>query len=176
MAVTGPLAGLPLLDDLPDVAGRRALVRVDFNVPPGDAAALAKGTAVEFVYAGRTYTADISEAPSTPINGVVPIVARFRSTGQALPFGSVGRVSFRLNLANAVIVPMSAVQTSGNENYVFAITNGTASTVKVDVLAESGTNAAVDGVSSGTRVIVNPPPGLLAGSSLSITQSGTTTG
>jgi phosphoglycerate kinase len=35
--VTGPrvdpLAGLPLLEDLPDVAGRQVLVRADFNVP-----------------------------------------------------------------------------------------------------------------------------------------------
>ena len=29
----GQLAGLPLLEDLPDVAGRRVLVREDFNVP-----------------------------------------------------------------------------------------------------------------------------------------------
>ncbi len=31
----GPLVGLPLLEDLPDVNGRRVLVRVDFNVPLG---------------------------------------------------------------------------------------------------------------------------------------------
>ena len=29
----GPLAGIPLLEDLPDVSGRRVLVRADFNVP-----------------------------------------------------------------------------------------------------------------------------------------------
>ena len=33
MRGAGPMAGLPLLEDLSDVEGRRVLVRVDFNVP-----------------------------------------------------------------------------------------------------------------------------------------------
>ena len=33
MDARGPLAGIPCLEDLPDVSGRRVLVRADFNVP-----------------------------------------------------------------------------------------------------------------------------------------------
>lgn len=149
---------------------------IDFKVPPGDAAALAEGTAVSFDYQGRGHPAYVSQAPSTPINGVVPIVALLRSRAQLLPFGSVGSVSYRLSLARAVIVPISSVQTSGNQDYVFAIEDGKAVERTLTVVAESGTSAAVQGLTPGTRLIVNPPPGLLRGSTVSFAKSGTTNG
>lgn len=149
---------------------------IDFDVPPGDSAALAKGTQISFVYQGRSLSAVVTESPSTPINGVVPIVAHFRSATASLPYGTVGSVRYPLDLARAIIVPISSIQTSGNQNYVYAIVGGKAVQRTVNVVAESGTNAAVDGIAAGTRLVVNPPPGLLAGSSVSLTQSGNTNG
>ena len=48
---------------------------INFNVPPADAPNLPVGTAVQFTYQGRTANVRISQAPSAPINGVVPMVA-----------------------------------------------------------------------------------------------------
>src|SRR5208337_2499744 len=48
---------------------------INFNVPPADAPNLLVGTVVQFTYQGRTVPVKITQAPSAPINGVVPMVA-----------------------------------------------------------------------------------------------------
>lgn len=53
-AATPPTSGLPLLEDLPDVAGKRVLVRVDFNVPMEDDPAAPGGRRVSDDFRIRT--------------------------------------------------------------------------------------------------------------------------
>ena len=136
---------------------------IGFNVPPSDAPNLAVGTPGTFTYDGRPYAAHVSQAPSAPINGVVPMVALLSSSSLP-PYGSVGTVDYKLSLGDGVLVPISALQTNGNQDFVYAIQGGKATTQVLTVVAESGTTAAVTGVPSGAQVILNPPPGLLEGS------------
>lgn len=136
---------------------------INFNVAPGDANALPVGAPVDLVYDGQSYPARVSQAPSAPINGVVPMVALLSSAATP-PYGSVGTVSYRLSLGTGVLVPIAALQTTGNQEYVFVVRDGKAETQKLTVVAESGTTAAVDGVPSQSQVVLNPPPGLLEGS------------
>jgi len=138
---------------------------IDFNVPPTDAPTLATGTPVTFSYQGKDYKVKVSQAPSAPINGVVPMVAAL-PRALKLPYGGVGTVSYSLSLAQGAIVPIGALQVNEDQNYVYAIADGKAVVKTVTILAESGTSAAVAGVNAGDMVIVNPPAGLLAGSTV----------
>lgn len=136
---------------------------ITFNVPPSDAAALTVGTPVAFAYNGESYSARVSQAPSAPINGVVPVVALLSSSALP-PYGAVGTVSYHLSLGRGVLIPIAALQTTGNQEYVYVISGGKAVMKNLTVVAESGTTAAVVGVPSDSQVILNPPPGLLQGS------------
>jgi hypothetical protein len=51
---------------------------------------------------------------------------------------------------------------------VFSVANGKVTTRTITILAESGTTAAVAGIEDGTLVVLNPPPGLLPGSSVQV--------
>ncbi len=136
---------------------------ITFNVPPSDAPVLAVGTPVTFTYQAQTYSARVSQAPSAPINGVVPMVALL-SSSLLPPYGAVGTVSYRLSLGEGALVPISSLQTTGNQEYVYLVENGKAVSQNLSVIAESGTTAAVTGVRRDSQVILNPPPGLLPGS------------
>ncbi|HEY9594985.1 MAG TPA: HlyD family efflux transporter periplasmic adaptor subunit, partial [Spirochaetia bacterium] len=138
---------------------------IDFNVPPSDAPTLPVGSPVTFSYMGKDYAVKVSQAPSAPINGVVPMVAALPKS-LSLPYGGVGTVSYSLSLARGAIVPIGALQVNEDQNYVYEILDGKAAVKQVTILAESGTSAAVAGLSAGDLVIVNAPAGLLAGSAV----------
>jgi HlyD family secretion protein len=141
---------------------------INFNVPPADAPNLPVGTAVDFTYQGRTWPVKVVQAPSAPINGVVPMVATVPRTFSA-PYGAVGTVTYSLTLAHGAIVPIAALQTNEDQNYVFTIQGGKAVIANVKIVGQSGTVAAVTGVPDGSQLIMSPPPGLLAGSSVQVT-------
>jgi multidrug efflux pump subunit AcrA (membrane-fusion protein) len=142
-------------------AGRQ----INFNVPPSDAPTLQVGSTVTFSHLGKNYPVRVSQAPSAPINGVVPIVANVPRS-LPLPFGTVGTVTYSLNLATGALIPIASLQINEDQNYVYVITDGKAATKNVTILGESGSTAAVAGIEEGTQVIVSPPPGLLAGATV----------
>ncbi len=141
--------------------------QIKFSVPPNDAPLLVVGKAVTFSVGGDTYTAQINQTPSVPVNGVVPLTARL--TGSAtLPFGTVGTVSYPVTVSTGTLVPLAALQNDGAENYVFTILKGKAHVQPITILGETGSTAAVAKLQGGAEVILNPPPGLLEGASVTV--------
>jgi multidrug efflux pump subunit AcrA (membrane-fusion protein) len=136
--------------------------QVGFGISPQDAPALPAGAALRFEYAGSSMPLTVRQAPSAPVNGVVPMVAGGPGLG-SLPFGVVGEVVYRVVLARGVIVPMSAIDTADNRNVVYVVEDGRVAVRPVTVVAESGSAAAVTGLGPGSLVIVSPPPGLVPG-------------
>jgi multidrug efflux pump subunit AcrA (membrane-fusion protein) len=141
--------------------------QVSFSVPPPDAASLPAGAVVHFTYGGRQSVLHVSQAPSAPIDGVVPMVAAVRPAS-ALPYGAVGAVSYTVSVADGALVPIAALGTFENRTFVYSIIEGKAVIQQITILGETGVTAAVAGIQAGTRVIVNPPPGLLAGAAVQV--------
>ena len=138
---------------------------VDFDVPPADAASLPVGGPVTFVLNGSSYHLRVTQSPDVPLNGVVPLVAAVPAS-LPLSFGEIGTVSYSLSLARGVLVPTGALQTNEDKNFVYVVEGGKAIVRQITILAESGSSAAATGVTAGSLVVVNPPPGLLDGSTV----------
>jgi len=141
---------------------------INFNAPPADAPNLPVGSVVQFEYQGRTQPVRISQAPSAPINGVVPMVATVPRSFNA-PYGAVGTVTYSLTLAHGAILPIATLQTNEDQNYVFTVESGKAVVRNVQIVGQAGSVAAVSGIPDGAQVIMSPPPGLLANSSVQVT-------
>jgi HlyD family secretion protein len=139
--------------------------QINFSIPPSDAPALPLGAAIGFEYSGSSFPIKVSQAPSAPINGVVPMVASVPPSLK-LPFGTVGSVSYKVSVASGILVPLNALSTIENQNFVFKIAGGKAVTQSVTILGEAGITTAVSGLKAGDVVVVNPPPGLIQGSTV----------
>ncbi|MCX7024705.1 MAG: biotin/lipoyl-binding protein [Spirochaetes bacterium] len=139
--------------------------QVNFAVAPADAPALVQGTALDFESGGASFRMKVRYAPSAPVNGLVPMTA-LPTAGFDLPFGTVGSLSYRIALARGTIVPIAALETLENRNYVFTVEGGTVAIHYVSIVAESGADVALTGIGDKTVVILNAPPGLLQGSSV----------
>ena len=144
---------------------------IDFSVSPSDAAHLKVGTALSFTYEGTSSQIKVRQPPSAPVNGMVPMVASVPASF-SISYGAVGTVAYSLNLARGILIPIAALQTTEDKNYVFTIEDGKAVAHTVTIIAESGVQAAVSGIAGGAQVIVSPPPGLLEGSLVQIAKAG----
>jgi len=139
--------------------------QINFSIPPTDAPALPLRTTIGFDYSGASFSIKVSQAPSAPINGVVPMVASVTPSFK-LPFGTVGSVSYKVSVASGILVPLNALDTIENQNFVFKIVDGKAVTQSVTILGEAGITTAIAGLQAGDVVVVNPPPGLIQGSTV----------
>jgi hypothetical protein len=139
--------------------------QINFSEPPADAPNFKTGDEVTFTLGGKTYPVKIAQAPSAPINGVVPMVAALPPS-VPVSYGAVGTITYRLTLATGPQIPVAALQTRADLTFVYSIVSGKAVEQPITILAEGGNTAVVKGVDAGMQVILNPPPGLLAGSSV----------
>lgn len=139
--------------------------QVNFSISPQDAPALPLGSALVFSWAGKSYPLTIRQAPSAPVNGVVPMVAGGPGLS-GLSYGLVGDLSYQLVLATGILVPMNAIDTTDNRNYVYIVEGGKVALREIRVVAESGAVAAVGGLAPGSLVVVSPPPGLVPGAAV----------
>lgn len=143
---------------------------VDFGVPPAAVAGLTHGAKITFNQDGKTNPISLIGVPSAPVNGLVPLQAAL-PTGFPGAYGTVGSVAYTQVMATGVLVPIPAIETLENTTYVFVIRDGKAARADISILADSGTYAAVTGLKDGDIVVVNPPPGLLAGTPVKILNS-----
>ena len=137
--------------------------QVSFSIAPSDARALKTGITLSYEVSGKAWPIRVRQAPSNPINGVVPMTASLPPEAD-LPFGTIGNVSYLVDLAEGTLIPLSSIQTLENTNYVFIVANGKVATQNIVVVAESGIIAAVTGINPGSMAVVSPPPGLIVGS------------
>jgi HlyD family secretion protein len=138
-------------------------LRARFKVPTQDANTLQTGSSLRIKALGRTLEAKVTR--SSQIAGSSRLVETFaRLVGNqntsGFSAGSTIQVQYTLKIAQGVLVPTGALQTTSGQTYVYLVKDSSAVQRKVNVLGESGGQVAITGIEAGTQVVY-PVPGSL---------------
>ncbi len=140
-----------------------------FNVPPQDAQQLSDKGLVYVSYGGLDYAAKIIR--STTVTGSsrqVELTASVYASKHPMPTGATGQVNYQVTLASGLLLPSDALKTDSGESTVLLVKDGVATQTKVQLLAEVGGTAAIQGLTAGAQVVYPVPSDLLAGSKVQV--------
>lgn len=130
-----------------------------FDVPPEDAVRLQDQGTVTLRYAGRELPAEIvSSARPAQQPRSVRLTARLNDeAAAAVPAGALADLRYTVTVAQGMLLPSGAISAEAGSTYVYVVRDGVATRIPVDVLAEAGATAAVEGVDTDDRVIAPRP-------------------
>jgi multidrug efflux pump subunit AcrA (membrane-fusion protein) len=129
-----------------------------FSVSPEDARLLQERGAIFVRYGGLDYSAQITRATRPEQQPrLVTLSAELYPAETPIPNGTLAELRYEVELAQGVIVSSGALSAEGGSTYVFVVAEGSATRREVAVLAESGSQAVIEGVEVGT-LIISPRP------------------
>ena len=129
-----------------------------FNVSPEDAVLLQAQGLITLRYAGLDFGAQITRS-SMPEQQprLVTLTASLYPAETPIPNGTVAELRYTVDLAQGALVSSSALSANGGRTFVFVIDGDRARRQEVAVVAESGSQAVIEGIELGTPVI-SPRP------------------
>jgi multidrug efflux pump subunit AcrA (membrane-fusion protein) len=142
-----------------------------FTVSPEDAQLLQERGTVYVRYAGLDYGAEITRATRPEQQPrLVTLSAALYPAETPIPNGTVAELRYQVELARGVIVSSSALSAEGGRTYVFVVDGDSARRREVVVLAESGSQAAIEGVAEGTPIISPRPLDVREGTAVQVVE------
>jgi multidrug efflux pump subunit AcrA (membrane-fusion protein) len=140
-----------------------------FSVPPEDAQRLVQQGIVYLRYNGLDYAAQVWPSAGVPGQSrLVDLTASIYASQSRIPTGTVAQLPYKVVLAEGLLLPTGALSTSGGSTTVFIAVDGVAEQLEVDVLAEAGGQAAVQGLPADAQVIYPAPADLRLGTRISV--------
>lgn len=142
-----------------------------FQVSPEDAQRLAEQGTIYIRYDGLDYASFIIRRSGAPgAQRLVDVTAEIYPSDSPIPNGTVAQLRYQVDLARGILLPSGAISAEGGDNLVYAVQDGRAQGISVDVIAEAGGEAAVRGLDAGARVIYPRPSDIRSGMAVSVVE------